>query len=465
MSFNAEFRRNLWLELSPHRLIAMPVILLAIFFLSASIEEPGSWWGVSRAALWAFYLIVYFWGTRRAAACLADEVRGRTWDGQRMSALGTWAMTWGKLFGGTIYIWYGGLICLAVFVAAESTALPPGVIWMLAGHHLLSGLLGQAVAFVAALVLLRKMRPTPRLPVTLCQFIGLAALVSFQHGMTGIFLTRSYMPDVVQWYSWSISTPEFNLASLAAFLAWTLIAAYRLMRVELQHRNLPWAWIGFSLFLMAYVAGFIPIGSELLPPAIWRLAPSFLIAILLLYVALFAEPKDVVVQRAFLRALMAFDWRRAGVLAPLWLPSLAVMLVIGAALMTQTPVGLSDSRGWLEVTDASGNLPYLVLSVILFVLRDMGILLFLNLGVRGIRADLAGLVYLFLFYFVFGGLVGSAGWDRALPFFLPVPRDTPLEMLGPVLAEVALVITAVIWRWRRVGAVARPTPAEAPFRA
>lgn len=466
MNLNPEFRRNLWLELSPHRLIAMPVILLAIFFLSASIGESGNWWGVPRASLLAYFVIVYFWGTRRAAASLADEVRGRTWDGQRMSALGTWAMTWGKLFGGTVYIWYGGMICLAVFVFAESAISGPGEASMLAGHHLLSGLLGQAAAFVAALVLLRKMRPAPRLPIILCQGIGLSALVGFQYGMSDVFITRAAVPaapDVVHWYSWTVSTPEFNLASLAAFLAWTLFAAYRLMRVELQHRTLPWAWIGFSLFLMAYATGFIPVGLERDLPVFKWIAPSFLIAILLLYIALFAGPKDVVDQRAFLRACAASDWLRAGVLAPLWLPSLVVMLIIGAALMTQIPVGLSDSRGWFGFRDVSAMLPYLVLAVMLFVLRDMGILLLLNLGARGIRADLVGLVYLFLFYNVFGGLVSSAGWDSALPFFLPVPRDTTIEMLGPVLAEVLLVFAAVVWRWRRVGTVKQPAPAEAPI--
>ena len=459
MNLNPEFRRNLWLELSPHRLIAMPVILLAIFFLTASIEEPGSWWGVPRAALLAYYAIVYFWGTRRAAASLADEVRGRTWDGQRMSALGTWAMTWGKLFGGTIYIWYGGLICLAVFVAAESTASDPGVAWMLAGHHLLNGLFGQAVAFVAALVLLRKMQPTSKLPVTLCQGIGLLAMMSFQHGMTGILFMRSFMPDVVHWYSWTVSTPEFNLASVAVYLAWTVFAAYRLMRVELQHRTLPWAWIGFSLFLMAYVMGFIPADWDRDPTSIMWLATSFLIAVILLYVALFAGPKDVVDQRAFLRACMAFDWLRAGVLAPLWLPSLVVMLVIGAALMTQIPGAQSALVSGVGFKYGIAMPPYLVLAVMLFVLRDMGILLLLNMGARGIRADLVGLVYLLLSYMVFGGLVSSAGWDSALPFFLPVPRDTILEMLGPILAEVLLVFGAVIWRWRRVGAVKQPAPA------
>ncbi len=106
--------------------------------------------------------------------------------------------------------------------------------------------------------------------------------------MTDFFFKRSnvpHVPDVVHWYSWTVSAIEFNLATVAAFLAWTVFAAYRLMRVELQHQNLPWAWIGFSLFLMVYVAGFTHVGLERVPDAgtgfKW-LVPSFLVAVGLL---------------------------------------------------------------------------------------------------------------------------------------------------------------------------------------
>jgi len=135
---------------------------------------------------------------------------------------------------------------------------------------------------------------------------------------------------------------------------------------------------------------------------------------------------------------------------------------MGAALMTQIPGAISASSRGTGFGLLLGSAPLMVIAVMLFVLRDMGILLLLNLGARGNRTDLVGLVYLFLFYIVFGGLVSRAGWDSALPFFLPVLRDTALEMLGPVVGEVILVIAAVIWRWRRVGAVTQPAPAEAP---
>ena len=94
-----------------------------------------------------------------------------------------------------------------------------------------------------------------------------------------------------------------------------------------------------------------------------------------------------------------------------------------------------------------------------FVLRDMGLVMLLNLGAR--RADLVGFVYLLLLYVVFGNLVDTLGWDRALPFFLPTPMDTPLWTVGPVLAEACLVFAALVWRWRRLSPAAAPPMPDA----
>lgn len=465
MTLNPEFRRNLWLELTPHRLIAMPVILFAIFVLSALIEGTSKNWGLKPAAITAFYAIVYLWGTRRAAATLADEVRGRTWDSQRMSVLDAWTMTWGKFLGGTAFIWYGGLIALIAFVYAESldTGLAPAL--RLAAAALLTGLLGQVVAFATALVVLHKMRPTPRLPVVLCQIFGLSALAVFEVQAPLAFWDASDAAKQVPWYGWSIATADFKLASMALFLAWAIVAAYRLMRVELQHRALPWAWICFAVFLMAYGAGFAygEIGQAWdSGPALWWLAPSFGVAVAMVYAALFAQPKDEVAQRAFLRAVAAVDWPRAGFLTPLWLPSLLIMLGLGAALMTQMPGELLRG-GDVLVGGGPAYSPYVVLAAMVFVLRDMGIVMLLNLGAQRRRADLVGLVYLLLLYLVFAMLVNALGWDRALPFFVPTPMDTPLWTVGPVLAEALLVHGVLAWRWRRLGAAAAPALHDASF--
>ncbi len=460
MTLNPEFRRNLWLELSAHRLIAMPVILFTIFVLSALIEETSRDWGLRPAAIAAFYVIVYLWGTRRAAATLADEVRQRTWDSQRMSSVGAWAMTWGKFLGGTAFIWYGGLIALAAFVYAESIETDIATALRFATRAVLTGLFGQAVAFAAALVFLSKMQPTLRLPVVLCQIFGLIAVLVFEYLAPLASSDISDLAVQMSWYGWSITVYDFELASVALFLVWTVVALYRLMRVELQQRALPWAWICFALFLMAYGAGFAYGEMDDVTaagPALWWLGPSFLVAVVMVYGALFVQPKDVVVQRAFLRAVAAADWPRAGFLTPLWLPSVIIMLGVGAALMTQMPGELL--RGGHVLV---GGAPYVVLAVMVFVQRDMGIVMLLNLGARRRRADLVAFIYLLLLYGVFAMLVNALGWERALPFFLPVPMDTPLWTVGPVLAEALLVAGVLVWRWRRVSATAAPTAPDAP---
>lgn len=464
MTISPEFRRNLWLELTLHRLIAMPVILVAIFILSVLIEETNRSSSLRVASMSAFYIIVYLWGTRRAAAALADEVRGRTWDSQRMSALDAWSMTWGKLLGGTAFIWYGGVICLLAFVYAASGHTNAATAWRLAATALFSGLFGQTVAFLVALVLLRKMPSRPRLPVTLCQFFGLCAVVPFGFDWPLIFRRFPESAEGILWYGWTVPAIDFRLLSVSAFLIWAIVAAYRLMRVELQHRALPWVWICFSLFLMTYAAGFVwKTGYNGFyndaGPALWLLMPGFLVAVSLLYVALFAEPKDTVSQRALVRATLAADWLRVGYLIPAWLPSLLLLLVLGVALMTQVPIESHYAGGLFQLGPERGFSTFVVLAIMLFVLRDIGIVLLLSLGSRRKRPDLVAVVYLSLLYTVFGGLVASAGWDSILPFFLPVPRDTALGTVGPVLFEVILVYAALGWRWRQGGTLTTPAAA------
>ena len=107
---NPELRRNLWLELSMHRLVAMPVVLvLVLALISARSSDP--WPAVFDAALWILVLVLHLWGGRNAAEAVTEEVRDRTWDWQRLSSLVPWQMTWGKLFGATAYSWYGAAWC------------------------------------------------------------------------------------------------------------------------------------------------------------------------------------------------------------------------------------------------------------------------------------------------------------------------------------------------------------------
>jgi hypothetical protein len=157
MESNPEFQRNLWLELTPYRLAGMPLILGAVFYLafvSDSYRLAGS---VASTANGLFFLITMIWGTKLASETVMNEIRDHTWDGQRMSALTPWQLVWGKLFGSTVYTWYGASICLLAYYLAV-----PDKSTLQAGETVLallcSGILAHAVSMLASLVVIQKER-------------------------------------------------------------------------------------------------------------------------------------------------------------------------------------------------------------------------------------------------------------------------------------------------------------------
>ena len=61
----AELRRNLWLELSPQRVIALPLIVLVVVLMqqatgggNAQLAQVGSWLYFGMVLLWAVIIVV-----------------------------------------------------------------------------------------------------------------------------------------------------------------------------------------------------------------------------------------------------------------------------------------------------------------------------------------------------------------------------------------------------------------------
>ena len=77
-----EFRRNLWLELTPRRIVFM-VGILALIFFAAAVSGPS--YTPYSAAETIYYLIVVIWGARNAGLSIVGEIRHHTWDLQRLS--------------------------------------------------------------------------------------------------------------------------------------------------------------------------------------------------------------------------------------------------------------------------------------------------------------------------------------------------------------------------------------------
>lgn len=453
-SLTAEFRRNLWLEFSVQRLIALPVILFILVFLAntASSYSAGS---TAQVGLWAFYGLVFLWGSRRAASAVAEEVNGGTWTGQRLSALSSVSLTFGKLFGATAYVWYGGLLGLALAAwgeLEEGRAL--GAVTSDLLQRLFSGVLLHAVAMTASLALLNKRRVADRLGVTFAQLLALAA---------SLFALGFFLRDRVLWgfdlsarsivfYGERFDSGPFLVLSIFIFMLWALLAAQRLMAVQLQRAPRPWAWPLFVVFCMVYVGGLGSSQLDSLRSDLDRSALLFSVALFATYVALFAERNEPLRFRRLAAAWSGGLYRRALSLLPWWATSWLILLLY--ALWTgfgSRPLDLGLFADLLREAGIGQPVP-LAASVAfpLFVLRDIAFVLFINSGRPSERADLTAFVYLLVFYVPLTSLVVALGHYRLATYLVPLPV---LDSWGPALAaaaQAALLFVLTGLRWRRL---------------
>ena len=129
-------------------------------------------------------------------------------------------------------------------------------------YYLAVGVIAQAAAFLASLIAIRRRQAHSRLDIFIYQAVGscrgrgcLHGLERRRSGRIDPACTRP-LSDIVVWWGRTFDTRGFLLVSLAVFTAWTLLACYREMRLELKMRNGPLVWLAFLVFIGIYVAGF-----------------------------------------------------------------------------------------------------------------------------------------------------------------------------------------------------------------
>jgi hypothetical protein len=441
---NPEFRRNLWLELTPRRVLLMVIVLGLAFFaaaLSGGTDYRPAW-----VAEMAYYFIVVVWGSRNAALSVVGEIRDRTWDGQRLSSLTAAAMTWGKLFGSTIYNWFGGAICLAVIIASEFVHQGLFTAGLDAVYFVALGLISQSVALLASLIAVRRRQSHSRFGLFIYQVAGIVAACAVFYlwkaaDPAGSFITRKPASEFVQWWGQHLDARPFFLVTLALFTAWTLVGCYREMRVELKMRNGPLVWAVFLVFMGIYVAGFdawLPTATDTGAGA-WnavalRLALAGGTYAYLSYVMVLLEPKDRVLYR-WLGAELGkgrIDRFLFGLQG--WMMSYLATLVFVVALIV-----LLCRGGFFG--DAA-----LVAAAFAFLTRDVGIFVLFQTFPGRRRGDFAAVAVLFALYALVPAILRGLGLEEVLAFFVPKPTD-PI-WLGPavVWAEAIIIVSLAFGR-------------------
>ncbi len=440
---NPEFRKYCWLELTPARLVVMPVVIAAAVALCdlSTVGMSAFLRAASMTAAIGFAVLVGIWGARLAAESVMGEVTGRTWDTLRVTSLGPGELVAGKLLGGTIYAWYGGALCAVVMVGAAGYLPDPLDRLRSLAVLAAAGIFAQATALLLSLMAIRREGARERLNSTVVMVLGVLPLI--------YVLPFGLGPDTgrfrLHWFSWTLPFSDFLLISLLIFGGWAVVGCYRLMRTHLQMEGGPAVWIGFTATLMVYVGGLTAnlTGLAVADRFAISLQLAFGIGLVLTYVTAFAEPKDPV---DFRRLVARLDLRgRAAVREmPLWAVSFLVTLAVfgasvGAALLRET-VSVCGRAGFGVVLYG--------ITFLAFAVRDLSILLFCNLGETRRRADLAAVVYLGILYLLLPGLLMAGDFDAAVPAFLPLCDGRMANGVVPVLIQAAVAVGAVIARWR-----------------
>lgn len=432
MNINPEFARNLWLEMNLHRLVSVPLVFGLMLFLGVALNDYQLDKEIAYIAVFWFVLFTGIWGTKRATGAVYDEVVGRTWDWQRMSGLDPWAMTWGKLFGSTLFAWYGGLICLLVAVVGLLNDQSRPSDWQWLALALGAVLCSHALGLLLSLIYIRS-RPLEHNRVGGSLYLLVLLLIITLMGN----LAESADQQLL-WYGLPVDLLHFALISTLVFWLWAITGAYRVMRRELSHAARPWVWLLFLLFCALYLGGFADDN-----PSDWLLTALLCWQVATL-MALFVEPKDPVPLRGLLAALRQGDGSGALLLVPAWLSGLllASLAVLGLQFVPALPYGLD--------LDLEMNSSLLGLLLLLFLLRDTSIFLLLGFSGEARRAEATALVYLIILYGLIPALLRVLGWEQPTALFQPRP-DLPLPIAFGGAATGALLAMALAYRqWRRL---------------
>lgn len=432
--FNPEFKRHLWLELSAHRLFAMPLVLALTFigvFLSNS-DDPAK--AIFHFASALFCLLVLLWGSRNIGADLIDEWRNQTWDQQRMSALSPWTLMWGKLFGSTIYQWYGGAFCLLLMLLAGLNLSINASLLLMASLCALAILFHASYFALTLYLFCQEKRSIQRGGFAPMAFLALAAVPI----LPKIF--ESSTQDVY-WYGQVIAYKYFVLGSLIWFAGWALLAAWRVMSQAMQEPSLPWAWLGFTISLALYLTGF--------QDSAWsqQVAVSmFLVALAMSYASLISEKIERTQWRAIFLRQQRGQWLKLGQRLPLWPVSFALTLLL------LLPVSLTTSTEALDSTWQSiHGMPWLAskaLIMVLMFIRDAAFLHFLVFSAKPKRAFTTFLLYLSLINGLLPFLAELAKLEILISLFAPFRAKSNLLGLGLMLTHTTLAVFLLRQRWK-----------------
>ena len=285
---------------------------------------------------------------------------------------------------------------------------------------------------------------------------GVILILGFYLLFVSIPLVELEQHTTISWYLLQFNWLNFNIVSAMAFLAWLLIAAYRLMRQELQYKNSPLVWTIFVLFVLFYCAGFLldinlansyelsKFSNSLV--YLQSLAPYlFVLMILISWLSIYFSDNSLPVFHRFIYACSEKKLSQIWLYCPLWLVTYVFLIVSAFWLYLNTSFNPAvDILSSLWFGQTSLYHPDFILLCLLFVLRDILISIYFNFKNAFNRPDSSALVFIILLYVLLPSILNLTLGKQWLFIFLPIFYEQTWFNLVPVVFQVVLMLFLVI---------------------
>ena len=441
---NPELMRNLWIEFRGIKGLILPPLALIILFLVVAVPASKPLEVLMIASVSVITLAALI-GVGQAFKSVADEVKERTWDFQRMSALSPWQMVWGKLFGATSYTWYVIILVVPVLALSLSLLDPFMPTAVTIANGLAAILLFESIFFVLALDLVerKKLEGSGGVPFAIIVLAG-CFLVPYTVGVLFVLLEGSAgVGPPLLWYGTEYTALWFGLGSCLIFIAWTFCGAYRLMRAELQYVCLPWAWPLFQIFLAAYLCGF-PQPMEVKPnvhyafgtrfdPVGTRLWLAYGLFMALLYLTLLSDPPRIVALKRVSEHWQAKKWQSMARSIPRWCSSYGLLAVVTILFYAGCQTDAARMTGIFFIAS-----------------RDVCLVLgFSFLGLSPGKASVGLIVSFVMLYWLVPALLKITGLSAIALVFQPWYGKVIFSQTVPALLGFLAMLMWAYTRWRR----------------
>lgn len=445
MTQNPEFIRNIWLVYSPGGLALRALAIIGLYvgiyvFLTmlpdgraeASIYTHPIWIEFS-GFVFGFFVILM---GKKAGHSIAEELSGHTWDAQRMSSISPWSMTWGKVFGISLNVWFAALVCILCFsYIADTLEYPRDLLARHVAIWILAALFAQTISLISSLLdLIASPPPADGAGGTLGTLFMLPGIFALPY----IWLNLP-VDATLSWFGNRLYAMDLLILFAAACAAWSLLGAHLLMRREFRYTNSPLPWLGFVAFVILFVFGLVPearAAETRLDWLVFRLGNvlPFLAAAALVYLAAVTDPLDWRLARHLGRYAAAKDWWNLVQLMPRSVLTLIVLAVLACwVLMSEAPSSMPGRTGWYGLTNDVTPAAFFL------VARDAGIFLYLGFSFAGDSTKFNSLLAVVLLSVVLPILFGLMA-EPLHPFVWPVSGD------GATVSLISLLIQAgAVW--------------------